>query len=433
MSHHSENVNDQTDLLKYQTLFELSGNIIYFSNLDGTINSINQAGLELFGFQKEEEIIGKSIIDYYLNKQDRIYFEDHIKQNGSIHDFELILEINNEKKIVLESAVAIKDQSGKLVEIGSIIKNITEHINDKKVVLDMTVELSEAYEKMKELQSQLVNKEKMAGIGQLAAGVAHEINNPLGFIKSNHETLKKYIAEFFQYQKILESFINKLSKNQSPILQQAITKIIQYQTDHQISFINHDTEELLSEDQEGFERIITIIDNLKSFSRINSNREIEQKNFNQLIDTTLIVARNEYKYCAEIEKELGNLPQIEIVVGEINQVLLNIIVNAAQAINSQCEKERGVIKILTYAEKDHVICQIIDNGPGIEPDQLGQIFNPFFTTKEEGKGTGLGLNISYDIIVNKHKGELLVDSQLGKGTTFTIKIPIKYLGDENGD
>ncbi|MBC8391994.1 MAG: GHKL domain-containing protein, partial [Deltaproteobacteria bacterium] len=152
---------------------------------------------------------------------------------------------------------------------------------------------------------------------------------------------------------------------------------------------------------------------------------------NHGLDTTLVVAKNELKYAANIEKDYSDLPEIFCNSGQLNQVFLNILVNAAQAIASQQQDEMGTIRIITYQEDDYAVCEISDNGSGISQENVSKIFDPFFTTKPVGEGTGLGLNVSYDIIVNKHKGKLSVESEVGQGTTFIIKIPVNLEFDVN--
>jgi signal transduction histidine kinase len=195
--------------------------------------------------------------------------------------------------------------------------------------------------------------------------------------------------------------------------------------DMKIDFILKDIQGLFNESKEGLNRITSIIQNLRDFSRIDHAGEFEESHLNDGINTTLIVARNEIKYDADVKTEFGDLPSVPCNPGQINQVLLNILLNAAQAIKSQEREDKGLITIKTYASENKAVIEIADNGPGIAPDKLSKIFDPFFTTKPAGKGTGLGLSVSYDIIVNKHKGELLVDSTVGEGTKFTIKLPIK--------
>jgi signal transduction histidine kinase len=200
-----------------------------------------------------------------------------------------------------------------------------------------------------------------------------------------------------------------------------------------LEFILEDLEDLFSESRDGFQRITSIVTKLREFSRVDQMDSHESFCFNRSIETTLVVARNEYKYNAEVEIELDpDLPDVMANGGEINQVLLNLIVNAAQAIKEQERKEKGEIRLTTSFDEDWVYCRICDDGPGIKPENLERIFDPFFTTKPVGKGPGLGLNISYDIITNKHQGRLTVESEVGRGTCFTIALPRRSGGEKEG-
>ena len=291
----------------------------------------------------------------------------------------------------------------------------------------MNKNLLESYNKLKQTQAQLIQQEKLASIGQLAAGVAHEINNPLGFISSNFKSLQDYLTIIKGYILALENLVQQVKRNNSSNLMESIIKIEELKEKKDVNFILHDIEDIFSESVEGFDRMMSIVENLKNFSRIDCDNNTEEYDINKAIESTLIVARNEIKYVAQVEKHLSEVPLIECRGDEINQVILNILVNAAQAIKAQNRSELGKIEIKSYQKGEHVYCEICDDGPGIPNKIFNKIFDPFFTTKEVGKGTGLGLNISYDIIVNKHKGDLIVNSEVGKGATFIIKLPITSL------
>jgi two-component system, NtrC family, sensor kinase len=183
-------------------------------------------------------------------------------------------------------------------------------------------------------------------------------------------------------------------------------------------------DQLFAESDEGFARIVRIVANLKSFSRVDQGGEFELFDVNGGIESTLVVAWNEIKYVAVIKKELGELPRIKARGGEINQVILNLLVNAAQAIESQKRSEKGLIAIETSLRGDRVRIVVNDDGPGVPEAISTRIFDPFFTTKEPGKGTGLGLSISFDIIVTKHRGSLKLESRPGQGTSFIIELPV---------
>ena len=267
---------------------------------------------------------------------------------------------------------------------------------------------------------------KIISIGKLAAGIAHELNTPIGFVGYNFSTLKNYVEKIENVLRMYAEIIDDIeSKDKSELLNRA--DIVRETWDSmQIDYIIDDLAQLFEDSQQGLERITNIVTSLKGFSGIDELTDFDKYNINDGIETTLVVANNEIKYHAEVETELAEVPLIICNAGQINQVILNLLVNAAQAIKSQERDDRGLIRIKTYSTDDKVICEISDNGPGIEPDNLQHIFDPFFTTKLVGVGTGLGLSISYDIIATKHNGNLVVDSSVGEGTTFTIELPIKH-------
>ena len=203
-------------------------------------------------------------------------------------------------------------------------------------------------------------------------------------------------------------------------------RIRSFRDDKKLDYILGDIENLVKESMEGVNRITEIVTSLRNFSRIDNETRIESYDINEALENTLVVAKNEIKYVADVEKELSKVPRIECIGSEINQVLLNILINAAQAIESQNRRDRGLIRIRTYADSDSIYCEIVDDGPGIPQGIVSRIFDPFFTTKDPAEGTGLGLNISYDIVVHKHNGELSVRSEDGKGATFIVKLPRIY-------
>jgi len=293
-------------------------------------------------------------------------------------------------------------------------------VNSKPIIKDELI-----VNKLKQTELQLIQQEKFAGIGHLAAGVAHEINNPLGFVLSNFETLSNYAKVYKNVIDEYRALKDNLSELNAEEIKEKINKINQLEEENNLDFITEDLEELISDSCEGLDRISKIVTSLRLFSRIDQQNDFEEYDLNEGIENTLIIARNEIKYHAEVEENYGELPSIKAFSSQINQVLLNIMVNSAHAIKYRNSDEFGKITINTYADKEYTYCEIEDTGIGIPKENLNSIFNPFFTTKPEGQGTGLGLSICYDIVVNKHKGELLVDSTEGIGTKFTIKLPIK--------
>lgn len=260
----------------------------------------------------------------------------------------------------------------------------------------------------------------MAGIGQLAAGVAHEINNPLGFVTSNFAVLNKYSTRLENMLSTFDSFRHTAIYLKGDVHQ----PIDQAWTENAIDITRNDLKEIISDTQEGLSRIAEIVNALKMFSRTNLYEEKTLYDLNEGIKTTLLIANNEVKYTSVVEYKPKPLPEIYANGGQINQVLLNIIVNAAQAIKQRHQMGKGLITIGTEVEEGYICCCICDNGCGMSEDVINRIFEPFYTTKPVGQGTGLGLSLAYDIIVNKHGGKLEVTSEVGIGTCFRILIPV---------
>ncbi|MGH1441709.1 MAG: ATP-binding protein [Cellvibrionaceae bacterium] len=292
------------------------------------------------------------------------------------------------------------------------------HIQLKKTssrLLEEKKAQQELIKKLEETKSQLLQSEKMASIGQLSAGVAHEINNPVGFIKSNFSSLKHYAQE-------LNSAIEKYTKVLESVDSDDVRKSVEeVNEEHDVEFVTEDITNLLNESFDGITRIEDIVKSLKHFSRSDTN-EWEEADINAGIDSTLKVVAHELKYLADIEKNFGELPLVQCLPMQVNQVVMNLLVNAAQAIDA--DQKDGKVSIETLVQDDSVLIKVEDNGKGIDEKTIAKIFDPFFTTKEVGEGTGLGLSLSYSII-QKHNGEISADSCIGKGTTFTISLPIK--------
>ncbi|MGL5271841.1 MAG: sensor histidine kinase [Selenomonadaceae bacterium] len=316
-------------------------------------------------------------------------------------------------------------------ELKSFIWSVHQaYINQDKdrLLLERSIEISsreynENMEKIRLLQSQLIQQEKMAGIGQLSAGIAHEINNPLGYTQSNLDTLKKYVNKIKDFLEVINS-IEKMVKSDSDNEVLEIMEIIKAtKKKNKISLIIEDLDDIILESIAGLERIEKIVKSLLGFSRT-SVFEFEEYDLNKGILDTLAVANNEIKYVAEVMKDFGDIPYIKAAGGAVNQVLLNLIINAVHAIQAASRKGRIVIK--TFKKNGAVYCSIQDNGIGIKKENLNSIFMPFFTTKEVGKGTGLGLSIAYDIIVNKHEGKINIETEEGVGTTFIIRLPLQH-------
>lgn len=283
--------------------------------------------------------------------------------------------------------------------------------------------------KLKEMQFQLIQREKLSAIGELAAGVAHEINNPLGYISSNHETLSKFLKSIKTIIVEYRNLINKIDNNsQYAGLIDDINKVKEDEGLLNINFILEDIDDLMNDSRDGIQSVSKIVKSLRNFARTDNEGERNYYNVNDIIDEILVVIKNEWKYSIIIKKIYGDSTDIYCNRSQIGQVILNLIINSIQEIKEH--NKEGTITVTTCSDDNYIYTSIGDNGPGIKEDLLSKIFNPFFTTKDVGKGTGLGLSISHDIVVNKHKGEIYVKSEVGKGTNFTIKLPLININDK---
>lgn len=284
----------------------------------------------------------------------------------------------------------------------------------ERLVEQRTQALQLEINERKHLESQLVQSEKLASLGQLAAGVAHEINNPVGFISSNLSTLERY---FNQLQQMLEAY----QHSEALIAQQdPRDRLEALRTALELDFLREDIPVLIRESKEGIGRVVQIVKDLKNFSRVDNDQTWQFANLQHGIDSTLNIVASELKYKADVIKHYTPLPDIECLASQLNQVVMNLVINAAQAMGP----ERGTITISNGVEGDTIWLEVADNGCGIAADTVQKIFDPFFTTKPVGEGTGLGLSLSYGI-VKKHRGDISVSSELGKGTTFRVVLPIR--------
>jgi signal transduction histidine kinase len=281
---------------------------------------------------------------------------------------------------------------------------------------ERNAELERMVTDLKNMQGHLVQSEKMASLGQLVAGIAHEINNPLAFVASNLNRFKEYFDDTLSVLKEWQTVGKQLEANPLWEPQLRLLKSAEQQAD--LEFITEDFENLMRHARDGAERIKSIVNKMRGFARTSGN-EFQEANINAALEDTLTIVWNELKYKATIQKEYGTLPPVVCNIGELKQVFVNLLVNAAHAI-----AEKGVITIRTAHKGENVEIQVADTGSGIAPEHLNKIFDPFFTTKPVGKGTGLGLWICMTIIQNHH-GTITVDSRVGQGTTFTVTLPVQ--------
>ena len=304
----------------------------------------------------------------------------------------------------------------------AVIRDVTERITreEERSSLQAQIrqrnrELESTLEEMKKIQEGLVQSEKMASIGQLTAGIAHEINNPLAFVSSNLNRFKEYFDDVVAVLRRWDPLREELASDgrYGP----RVREIEKATEEADLPFLVQDFAGLMKSTTDGTERIRSIVERLRGFTHM-ADSGFADADINAAIDDTLNLTWNELKYKAKIEKDFGELPPVECNLGEIKQVLVNLLVNAAHAI-----PEKGTISLRTRREGERVFIFVEDTGAGIPQANLKKIFDPFFTTKPVGKGTGLGLWISATIVQN-HKGVLSAHSEPGKGTTMTIELPV---------
>lgn len=278
--------------------------------------------------------------------------------------------------------------------------------------------LEAAHDQLKQAQGQLVQSEKMASVGQLAAGIAHEINNPMAFISSNLNTLGRTAERFASVLREYESFVANVRQVAPTLFASSLDALDQSLVREEVRYLLHDMKEIVEDSREGADRVSEIVLGLRNFSRLDDDTP-KLADVNEGLRGTLKIVASEIQYQHVIKTDYGDIPDIICFAGQLNQVFLNLIVNASQACS-----EDGRINIRTFVESEHVVVEIEDNGKGINPKHLNAIFNPFFTTKDVGQGTGLGLSISYAII-KKHGGDIRVTSDPGEGATFRVMLPIE--------
>lgn len=356
-----------------------------------------------------------------------------IKQHPQGKNTPLLFVTSRENEAFVEKAfgVGADDYIIKPVNTSVLCRRIERIIAQKRMELSLHEKNNDLFEmlgKLKQTQGHLIQKEKMAGIGQLAAGVAHEINNPLGFVTSNFSMLSDYVKRLTYLIAAYKDILQMISSEANTQIQEAIVKLYQLEKQKKIEFVLGDLDSLCNESKDGLERIGEIVKALRTFSRVDLAHQTEDYDLNSGLETTLVVARNEIKYVADVINDLQEIPTIKANGSQVNQVLLNLLVNAAQAIKSAKMEKRGTIKVGTFLDGQYVGCSIANNGPPIPVDIQNRIFEPFFTTKPVGEGTGLGLSISYDIVVNEHCGKINFVSTENDGTVFTIKLPIEDTG-----
>lgn len=413
---------------RLQHLIDNSSTIICSSVPSGDfrITFVSENLIRVFGYEPREML------------EDHDFWFNHIHPDDITHIFSSLSRIfvdgqqmheyrfrhkNGDYLWVHDTLRLIRDKKNNPLEIVSSMVDIDERKKMEEVLRSEKEQQQSLIKQLQEAQSQLLQSEKMASIGQLAAGVAHEINNPVGYVSSNLGSLNNYVGDLFR---VIDAYakIEVLLPGNAKEVQDIQT--IKNETD--LEFLKVDIAELIKESLGGVKRVKDIVQDLKDFSHVDE-AEWQSVDLHKGLDSTLNIAHNEIKYKAKVIKEYGDLPLVECLASQLNQVFMNLLVNAAHAI-----EDRGIIIMRTGEQDDWVWVEVSDTGKGIPPENIKRIFEPFFTTKPVGKGTGLGLSLSYGI-VNKHGGRIEVQSEAGKGTSFKVWLPVRHanIHDERGD
>ncbi|MFP8780210.1 ATP-binding protein [Hydrogenophaga sp. RWCD_12] len=394
-------------------LFVANSPIAVACTVDGVVRKANPAMGAMFGYPSAE-MVGMPGKAFYRTEDEYRLFGTIagplLSQGLPVHT-EMWMQHQSGKAIWAQVDAHVIDPATPARGTWWMMQDRSEILHAQGQLQHRIEELNETNHKLEEAQNQLLQQDKMASIGQLAAGVAHEINNPIGFVNSNVNTLKKYTQDLLAAQAALSA---ATLRSAQPELVQECARI---ECAFELDFLRDDLPTLLEECSDGLDRVRRIVQDLKDFSRVD-HAEWLDADLNRGLESTLNVVRNELKYKADVVRRLGDIPLVFCLAAQLNQVFMNLIVNAAHAIT-----DKGTITIATGMEGDWVWVQIEDDGCGMPSDIKRRIFEPFFTTKAVGKGTGLGLSLSFSI-VQKHRGTIEVQSEPGVGTAFRVWLPI---------
>jgi len=410
-----------------ESISDSSPNILYIYDLEEQRNVYtNREITTVLGYpQTEIQQMEPLDIRKLIHPQDRIKLKDRINKfatakDGEIFEFEFrVKEIKGEWLwLCSRETVFSRSADGKVKQILCVARDITQQKANDNKLQKQAKNLQEALRNLQATQVQLIQSEKMSSIGNMVAGIAHEINNPINFIHGNLIPASEYIRDLVDIIALYQAYF----PDPPVAIQEKIAEV-------ELDFVTEDLNKIIQSMRVGTERIREIVLSLRNFSRLDE-AECKQANIHHGIDNTLMILQNRIKPRPGhpeilVIKDYGNIPLIDCYPGQLNQVFMNILSNAIDVLENPSLGRPGEIYITTESlNQDYIAIRISDNGSGIPPEHISKLFDPFFTTKEIGKGTGLGLSISYQIVVEKHRGKLYCDSTLGVGTQFVIEIPI---------
>ncbi|WP_264299985.1 PAS domain-containing sensor histidine kinase [Nostoc sp. MG11] len=431
----SERQKAEKEQAKLLAIIEAAPDLISTADINGQVLYFNKAARRILGHTEEEAIENINLTKNHPSWANDIILNQGIPQSvqfGSWVGETAFLTADGRETPLSQVIIAHKGVDGQVEYFSTIARDISERHAAEEALRQKAQDLEQALKQLKCAQAHLIQSEKMSSIGQLVAGVAHEINNPTSFIYCNIEPANKYIDSLIKLVKLYQEYY----PNPVKVIQEQIEAI-------DLEFVMMDLPSLLSSMKMGAERIKQIVLSLRNFSRMDE-AQCKAVDIHLGIDSTLVILEHRLKAQAnrraiEIIKQYGNLPLVECYPGELNQVFMNIMANALDALEQrdtkrsmkQMQQLPSIIRICTeLSQAKQVIIRFADNGPGIPEDMQKRLFDPFFTTKPVGIGTGLGLSLSYQIVVDKHKGKLTCLSSPGQGTEFVVEIPINLTSEK---
>lgn len=375
-------------------------------------------------YPAERPVLADLIVSGAVEEQFAAHYQDKLRRStlidGAFEGEDFFPHFGEGGSWLYFTAAPLRDEAGGMVGAIETLQDVTARHQAESELRRYQLHLEQLVEQrtaqLEQASRQLVQSEKLASLGQLAAGVAHEINNPIGFVLSNIGSLENYVGKLMA---ILEAYAAAEPSISAP---EQLAKIRKACQDGDVDFLKEDIPLLIAETRDGIHRVKRIVQDLKEFSHVDLAHDWQWTDLHRCLDSTINIVNNEVKYRADLIKDFGQLPEVECLPWQLNQVFMNLVVNATHAMSDK----RGTITVRTRTVGEEVWLEFSDNGCGIPEEIRSKVFDPFFTTKPVGKGTGLGLSLSYGIIRN-HGGRIELESEVGKGTTFRVILPIKHV------